>query len=137
MTALAARKPSSSDPTLDGRSVLVIEDHADSRDLLTAVLQSLRAHVLTARTVEEAERQLLVARPHAIVCDMRLPDGTGLDFIAWLRTQSKRIRAIPCIAITGYEQHFPPAAASGFNAYMRKPINLDRFCAAVVALARG
>ena len=137
MTAVAARKPSSSDPTLDGRSILVIEDHADSRELLTAVLQSLRAHVLTARTVEEAERQLLVARPHAIICDMRLPDGTGLDFIAWLRAQSKRIRTIPCIAVTGYEQHFPPDAAIGFNAYMRKPINLDRFCAAVVALARG
>jgi two-component system, NtrC family, response regulator PilR len=137
MTALAARKAAPSDPTLDGRSILVIEDHADSRDLLTAVLQSLRARVLTATTVEEAERQLLVARPHAIICDMRLPDGTGLDFIAWLRAQSKRIRTIPCIAITGYEQHFPVTAASGFNAYMRKPINLDRFCAVVVALARG
>jgi hypothetical protein len=33
MTALAARQPSGSDPTLDGRSILVIEDHADSRDL--------------------------------------------------------------------------------------------------------
>ncbi len=136
MTALAARKPSS-DPTLDGCSILVIEDHADSRDLLTAVLQSLRAHVLTATTVEEAERQLLVARPHAIVCDMRLPDGTGLDFIGWLRGQSKRLRTIPCIAITGYDRHFPPEMASGFNAYMRKPINLDRFCATVVALTRG
>jgi two-component system, NtrC family, response regulator PilR len=137
MTALAARQPAPSDPTLDGRSILVIEDHADSRDLLTAVLQSLRAHVVTARTVEEAERQLLVARPHAIICDMRLPDGTGLDFIAWLRGQSKRLRTIPCVAITGYEQHFPATAASGFNAYMRKPIDLDRFCAIVVALARG
>ena len=137
MTALAARKPSASDPTLDGRSILVIEDHADSRDLLTAVLHSLRAHVLAARTLEEAERHLLVARPHAIVCDMRLPDGTGLDFVAWLRNQSKPICTIPCIAITGYERTFPPEAASGFNAYMRKPINLDRFCAAVVALARG
>jgi two-component system, NtrC family, response regulator PilR len=137
MTASAARKPAPSDPTLDGRSILIIEDHADSRDLLTTVLQSLRAHVLTARTVEEAERQLLVARPHAVICDMRLPDGTGLDFIAWLRAQSKRIRTIPCIAITGYEQHFPATAASGFNAYMRKPIDLDRFCAVVVALARG
>jgi CheY-like chemotaxis protein len=51
MTALAARRAAPSDPTLDGRSILVIEDHADSRDLLTAVLQSLRAHVVRARTV--------------------------------------------------------------------------------------
>ena len=33
MTALAAREPSASDPTLDGRSILVIGEHPDSRDL--------------------------------------------------------------------------------------------------------
>jgi CheY-like chemotaxis protein len=124
------------DPTLAGRTVLVIEDHKDSRELLTQVLQSLRAHVLTARTLEEAERSLIFHRPHLIVCDMRLPDGTGLNFIVWLRRQPKVASKIPCIAITGYEQQFPVDVAHGFDAYMRKPINLDKFCTVAVALAR-
>jgi CheY-like chemotaxis protein len=137
MTLVARAKPSPTDPTLDGRSVLIIEDHPDSRELLMAVFQSLRAHVFTAASIEDAERQLALYRPHVIVCDMKLPDGTGLDFIGWLRSQPRRGRPIPCVAITGYEQHFPATAATGFDAYMRKPLDLDRFCAVVVALARS
>jgi CheY-like chemotaxis protein len=125
-----------SDPTLAGRTVLVIEDHRDSRELLRQVLHSLRAHVVVARNIEEAEHELGLHRPHLIVCDMKLPDGTGIQFINWLRAQSKRIKSIACIAITGYEQYFPANSATGFDAYMRKPINLDRFCDVAVALAR-
>lgn len=78
-----------SDPTLAGRTVPVIEDHRDSREMLTQVFQSLRGHVITARNIEEAERNLAFHRPHRIICDMKLPDGTGLDFIKWLRDQRK------------------------------------------------
>jgi len=127
----------SSDPTLAGRTVLVIEDHRDSRELLTQVLQSLRAHVLTARNIEEAEGELGFHRPHLIICDMKLPDGTGIEFIKWLRASGhKKLKSTPCIAITGYEQQFPANVAAGFDAYMRKPIDLDKFCSVAVALAR-
>lgn len=125
-----------SDPTLAGRTVLVIEDHRDSRDMLRQVLQSLRAHVLLARSLDEAERELSFQLPHLIVCDMKLPDGTGMDFINWLRSQAKKMKSIPSIAITGYEQYFPANAATGFDAYMRKPIDVDKFCDVAVALAR-
>lgn len=125
------------DPTLTGRTVLVIEDHPDSREMLVEVLRSLRAHVVTAHNRDEAERVLSVHRVHLVVSDLKLPDGTGLDLIRWIRTQHKAIKSIPCIAVTGYEQLFPAHEAHGFNAYMRKPINLDRFCDVAVALARG
>jgi response regulator RpfG family c-di-GMP phosphodiesterase len=38
-----------------GHTVMVIEDHKDSREMLGAVLRSLQAHVVEARNVEEAE----------------------------------------------------------------------------------
>jgi CheY-like chemotaxis protein len=129
-----APKPSS-DPTLLGRTVLVVEDHPDSRELLRQVLKSLRANVLTASTLEDAERQLSLARVHLVVCDMKLPDGTGLELVQWLRSQGDVVRKIPCLGITGYERFFPPNSARGFDAYMRKPINLDRFCNIAVTLA--
>jgi CheY-like chemotaxis protein len=135
VVATAQRAPST-DPTLAGCTVLVIEDHPDSREMLTQVLTSLRAHVLPARSIEEAERQLGWNRVNLIICDMKLPDGTGLDFIKWLRMQGKSIKTIPALAVTGYEQQFPVDAAVGFDAYMRKPINIDRFCDVAVALAR-
>jgi two-component system response regulator PilR (NtrC family) len=121
--------------TLVGRTVLIIEDHPDSRDLLVQIVRRLRAHVLAARTIDEAERSLSVHKVHLVVSDMKLPDGTGLDLIRWIRTRHKAIRGIPCIAITGFEQQFPATAATGFDAYMRKPINVERFCDVAVALA--
>jgi CheY-like chemotaxis protein len=113
-----------------------VEDHPDSRDLLTAILQSLRARVVAAATIEEAERKLSMYGVDLVICDMKLPDGTGVDFIKWLRVQPTRINRTPSIAITAYGDLFPAKAASGFDAYMRKPINLDKFCDVIVALAR-
>jgi CheY-like chemotaxis protein len=115
--------------------VLVIEDHKDSREMLTAVLRSLQATVVEARNIEDAEVEMQLTRPHLIICDMKLPDGTGLDFVKWLRSQ-RRSAKTPCIAITGWDNHFPPTAARDFDAYMRKPIRLEKFCTVAVALAQ-
>jgi CheY-like chemotaxis protein len=123
--------------TLAGRTVLVIEDNPDSRDLLVSILQSLRAHVLVAANIEEAERIFIFSRVHLIVCDMKLPDGTGLDFVRWVRLQRPPMSRTPCVAITGYDRYFPAEKAVGFDAYMRKPINIDKFCDVAVALGGG
>jgi len=135
MRRSAQRAATPGDPTLAGRTVLVIEDHEDSRELLRLILRSVRANVVVARDIAEAERAAVFHRPHLIVCDMKLPDGTGTDFIGWLRAQPK-VKTTPCMAITGFEQHFPANSATGFDAYMRKPISIDRFCSVAVALAR-
>ena len=128
---------SAADPSLGGRIVLVIEDHPDSRDLLVEFLRSLHARALSARNIAEAELQIALYRPHLIVCDMKLPDGTGFQFVEWLRRQSKPgAGTTPCIAITGYEEYSPVNAEIGFNAYLRKPIDLDRFRDLAVALTR-
>lgn len=120
----------SAESAFAGRIVLVVEDHADSRDLLVAIVSSLRARALSARNIAEAQLQIALYRPHLIVCDMKLPDGTGFQFVEWLRRQSKTdVGATPCIAVTGYEEYCPVNAATGFNAYLRKPIDIDRFCA--------
>ena len=122
-------------PTLAGRTVLVIEDHKDSREMLAMILRTLQAYVVEAGTLEEAEREVQYMRPHLIICDIKLPDGNGLDFVKWLRAH-RRGGKTPCIAITAWENQFPASAAQGFDAYMRKPIDLDKFCSVAVALAQ-
>ena len=117
------------------RTVLIVEDHKDSRDLLTTVLRSLKARVVAVGTIEDAEREIQFAHPHLIVCDINLPDGTGIEFITWLRSL-RRGGDVPAIAITGWEDRFPPTAAAGFDAYMKKPIDVDRFCTIAVSLSQ-
>jgi CheY-like chemotaxis protein len=77
----------------------------------------------------------VVSRPFETVCDMKLPDGTGLDFIARLRAMPTRANKTPCIAITGYQQFFPPSrVGKGFDAYLQKPVDVDELCSLAVAL---
>jgi hypothetical protein len=57
----------------------------------------------------------------------KLPDGTGFDFVKWLRGQ-RRGGKTPCLAITGSEQHFRPIPRRTSTLEMRKPIDVDRFC---------
>ncbi|HEY3099498.1 MAG TPA: response regulator [Methylomirabilota bacterium] len=123
------------EPSLLGRRILVVEDHPDSRDLLTTSFRLVGARVLGVPTVAEAQRGVDRFRPDLVVCDLKLPDGTGLDFTVWLRARPKAHgRDTPCIALTGFDQHFPPDRAIGFDAYMRKPADLATLCNIAAAL---
>lgn len=83
--------------SLAGHHVLVIEDDANLLDALTRVLRSWGAEVSTGNRVEWVRRQ--VWRDVALVIsDHRLPDGTGVDVIAWLRRADP---ALPALIITG------------------------------------
>lgn len=132
----AAREPSHR-PALDGRTVLIVEDHADSRELLAQVFRSLGARILTAANIRDAEQWLTTRHPHLIVCDMKLPDGTGLDFIARLRAMPTNASKTPCIAISGYRQFFPPSrVGKHFDAYLQKPVDIDELCGLAVSLVK-
>ena len=123
------------EPSLLGRRILVVEDHQDSLELLTSSFRLVGARVLGATSVAEAQRGVDRFRPELVVSDLKLPDGTGLDFAVWLRARAKdRGRDTPCIALTGFDQRFPPDRAIGFDAYMRKPADLAKLCNVAAAL---
>src|SRR5205809_2358003 len=77
------------EPSLLGRRILVVEDHPDSRDLLTTSFRLVGARVLAVGSLAEAQRGVDRFRPELVVCDLKLPDGTGLDFAVWLRARAK------------------------------------------------
>ena len=53
----------------------------------------------------------------------------------WLRARAPAEGAdIPAIAITAHYEDFPVAAARGFTAYLRKPLQMDRLCRTIAAL---
>ena len=124
----------SQNQTLFGRTILVIEDHPDAREMLANALRLVGAQVFVGGSLKDAQRQLEMYRPNLIVCDLRLPDGTGTDFIRWLRVRdTEKGGAVPCIAVTGYPIECP---IEGFDGYMRKPIDLARLCSIATDLIR-
>jgi CheY-like chemotaxis protein len=128
---------SSADPTLRGKSILIVEDHPDSRGLLEFTFRSLGAKTLIAATVADAQREIIGHRPDLIISDIALPGADGFELLKWLRGMPPALgRDTPCIAITAYSYKFPAASAKGFTAFMRKPLDIAQMCSVVVGLLK-
>ena len=107
-------------------TLLVVEDHAATRELLVTFLEGDGHTVLEAGTGLEALTVAGVAAPDLILLDLRLPDAHGFDLAQRLRDEP-RTATIPILALTGYPlDHVAEAlAASGCTGYLTKPISRE------------
>ena len=136
---MEAQNPRPSPPvrTLHGRTILILEDNLDARELLQWTFQSLGAHALGAGNTERAQTLVLSRRPDLIIADLALPVESGYGFVRWLRRLlPEQGGRTPCIAITAYPDVFPPAHGRGFDGYMRKPLDIGALCNLVMSLLR-
>jgi CheY-like chemotaxis protein len=126
-------------PDLSGLQVLVIEDDEDARKILFDVLRFAGATVTACSDAHAGLRTLnQQGRPDVIICDLALPRMDGLTFMYILRShRDPNIRRIPVIAVTAYGEVYGPTqlVKMGCEAYMQKPLDLDRLCRAVQKLA--
>ena len=112
---------------LDGRSILVVEDNADTRHVLKFMLEIEGAQVEAAESGHDAVLRADALRPHIVLCDIGLPDMDGLEVARRLRAASWAAHTL-LIALTGYGQpeDIRHALEAGFDAHLTKPINLDQ-----------
>jgi DNA-binding NarL/FixJ family response regulator len=114
-------------------SVLLIDDH----DLIRQGLhRAFERHadfdvVAEAGNGREALRLSQEHRPDVVVCDIRLPDGSGLDIVKTLRAQRPEIGLVVLTLYAGDEQLFA-ALEAGASAFVAKDAPSDD----VVAAAR-
>ena len=71
---------------LQGTNVLVVDDDADSRDLMTFVLEQSGASVTTVTTAEEVLQTLLQDHHHVLVSDVGMPEMDGYELMRQVRT---------------------------------------------------
>ncbi|PKM98882.1 MAG: DNA-binding response regulator [Elusimicrobia bacterium HGW-Elusimicrobia-3] len=118
-------------------SILVVEDHAETREMLKAALEDAGFRVACAGGVAAAQEYLAGNRPRMLILDIRLPDGNGLEICAHAR-QSDAMSDIPVIALTGQDEL--PDKKKGFDAgvdqYLTKPIVMEELLMWVDALLR-
>jgi two-component system response regulator RegA len=127
-------RDASGDPSASGSSsldaipavwrVLIIEDNDDTRRQLVQHFTESGWQVESARTLRGA--LLIAARhvPHAIVCELSLPDVRGYRFAADLRRATPR--DITIIAVTRVSSMiFDGALKVGFDDVMAKPVDLN------------
>ena len=116
-------------PDFTGSTILVVDDHQDSLDFLSQILEFCGARVLTAWSTAHARAHLRSAMPRLIVCDFQMPRETGVEFMRWLRSRNDEQASIPAIAVTGYPREFRRQrdVAFAFDAYFEKPLDIPRF----------
>jgi CheY-like chemotaxis protein len=109
-------------------TVLVVDDEADVRAFLTAVLEKAGYRVVTAADGGKALAVVEDEKPDLIVLDLQMPDQTGTDFYRRLMKQQE-LRDTPVIVVSGIAgRHL---AVSRPFAVFDKPIVPDEFIATV------
>jgi CheY-like chemotaxis protein len=127
-------EPAAEVQRLDGVRILVVDDHAESLEVVGRLLRNCGARVVLARDADEAE---LLARRHPVdivICDIGLPGRDGYQLIQALRQAG--IRA-PAAALTAFARETDRARAleAGFDAHIAKPVQPVDLLAVVASLA--
>ncbi len=134
----AAAVSSSKTPSLSGVRVMAVDDEADARNILAAILTYHDAEVMMLATAAEVLAQLPVFRPHVLICDLGMPKTDGYSLIEQVRQQpSDRGGQTPAIALTAYarEEDRQRTLNSGFQRHLAKPFDLENLVRAVAQLA--
>ena len=118
--------PTRSGAPLSGCRVLVVDDEADARDLLSAILGRAGAAVELAPSAEQAIAKLSATQPDVLLSDIGLPGQDGYALIRQVRArEAGRPTRLPCAAITAYahREDRRRAREAGFDLHVTKPID--------------
>jgi CheY-like chemotaxis protein len=121
---------------LTGTRVLLVDDDADTTELMKIVLEQQGAAVETARSVTAALACLKAVPPDVIVSDLSMPGEDGLDLIRQVRRSGGRAASAPAIALSAYarQEDAARALAAGFQRHLAKPVDPRELAHAIAAL---
>lgn len=124
--------------SLQGIKVLVVDDEADNRLLVSKILKRAGAEVTGAASAREAFEKLLASCPDVLLSDIGLPEEDGYVFIRKLKAMDdKQFASIPAAALTAYarDEEKDQALAAGFEMHLTKPVSAGALLQAVSSLA--
>ncbi len=104
--------------------MLIVDDEASLRDFLTIVFEGEGWSVRSAASLADASRAMEEGQPDLVLCDLMMPDGSGIEFLTEF---SGRAPGVPVIMITAYTstQTAISALKAGAYDYIAKPFDID------------
>jgi signal transduction histidine kinase/ActR/RegA family two-component response regulator len=126
------------DIALDRIRVMVVDDEAETRDLLKIMLASHGAEVLVYASGAEALAQVDFCKPQVIVSDIGMPGQDGYTFIKKVRGLGTDVENIPAIALTAYAraEDRMRALAAGFQMHVPKPVEASELVMVIASLVK-
>jgi hypothetical protein len=105
-------------------NLLLVEDHAETARALSRLLKNRGYKIESAATVATGLEAVEHGNYNLLICDLGLPDGTGIELIEKVRETHKT----PAIALTGFgmQEDVDRAQRAGFDAHLTKPVSLQK-----------
>jgi DNA-binding response OmpR family regulator len=118
------------------KTILCVEDEPYVLENNRKTFEDSGYHVLTAENIAQARAHLSIRAPDAVVLDIMLPDGNGIDFLKELREAGSRV---PIIMLTAWHKNADIARGlrAGANDHLGKPFEYDVLLARVEAMFRN
>jgi CheY-like chemotaxis protein len=101
--------------------ILVVEDHSDTLEALSRLLDHFGHEISTAEDAQSAREMINSKEFDVILCDIALPDGNGYDVIA----EAKRKRPLKAVALSGFaaRDDVERGKKAGFDFHLTKPVD--------------
>lgn len=107
------------------RNLLLVDDDVDLLQTLEEILAELGVRLLTARDGREALERVVAGGVDAVLCDLRMPGMTGVDFLMALKHRDLHV---PVVIYTGYgdRPQILQALRAGAFDFLDKPSTIER-----------
>ncbi|HZF10923.1 MAG TPA: ATP-binding protein [Thermoanaerobaculia bacterium] len=135
-SAIAPKSPAAVVPSLAGLRILLVDDEADVREIVSAVLGRYGARVDTVASAAEALDALERSGADVLVADIGMPGTDGYALIQQVRALPGTMATIPALALTAYAgaADRDRALAAGFVLHLGKPVEPAELAAAVARI---
>ncbi len=123
--------------SLEGISILVVDDEPDARDLLQRVLSERHARVVVAESADRGLELIQLEKPDVVLSDIGMPKKDGYEFIAAVRKLApEQGGKTPAIALTAFarSEDRTRAMLAGYQVHLSKPIEAHELIATVASL---
>ena len=104
--------------------LLIVDDEASLRDFLSIVFEEDGWGVETAASLADARSALVGHEPDLVLCDLMLPDGSGIDLLREVKAAAPSVAVIMITAHTSTKSAVEALKAGAFD-YIAKPFDID------------
>lgn len=114
--------------------ILSVEDDPDTQEMLGLLMEQRGYGFLAVDNCADALRSIREDDPDAVLLDNMLPDGNGIELCRQVRQFNKKVPII-FLSGSGFGDEQEEALESGANAFLTKPLTLDRLFATLTEYA--
>lgn len=108
------------------KSICIVEDDADIRDLISYIMMDDNYDVLMCGSIKEFSALIKDSVPHVVVFDIMLPDGSGLDLCREMKTK-ENTAWVPVLLMSAHYRPEEAMQAGCAEAFITKPFDIDYF----------